>query len=343
MRVLHVTDSYVGAGVSRVLERLVELTPEVEHHLLWAGDSGLVDRARERYSTVTELPRGHGRRILATSRVTARLRPDVVHAHSSWGGLYARALAVRAPVVYQPHCYKFDDGRLAAPARLAFREAERALARRSAATIVLSPHEQRLARQLHRAAVTAVVPNSATVPTAEVTPTDVVPDRVVMVGRICSQKDPAFFSDVQRCLRARGSTLRMVWVGDGDDGGRAMLQAAGIEVTGWLDQDALVAQLSSGALYFHCARYEGFPVSVLDAAALGCPVVVRDIAAFEGTPLTRCATPESAADTLVDAAAHAATRARLRAQASALTTTMGSAAQRDAVMSLYTRLAGRPR
>src|SRR5690606_21122555 len=36
-RILHVTQVYAG-GISRAITSLVDLSPEVEHHLLWAGN-----------------------------------------------------------------------------------------------------------------------------------------------------------------------------------------------------------------------------------------------------------------------------------------------------------------
>src|SRR5690606_2304399 len=41
------------------------------------------------------------------------------------------------------------------------------------------------------------------------------------------------------------------------------------------------------SLYLHTAAYEGFPLAVLEAAAFGLPIVVRDISAFDEVDLVR--------------------------------------------------------
>lgn len=46
---------------------------------------------------------GNAAALLGLSRLSRRLQPDVVHAHSSIGGTLARAGAWGPPIVYTPH------------------------------------------------------------------------------------------------------------------------------------------------------------------------------------------------------------------------------------------------
>ena len=87
-----------------------------------------------------------------------------------------------------------------------------------------------------------------------------------MVGRIAPQKDPKFFADVVAELRKDDVPLEAVWIGDGDGDLRRLLTEARIRVTGWLSPSG-VEELLRGSVYVHSARYEGFPLSILDAAA----------------------------------------------------------------------------
>ena len=233
------------------------------------------------------MPEGGALRVAADlRRYSAELEPDVIHAHSSWGGVWARIRPFDSPIVYQPHCYKFADVTTSLFKRFVFWAAEAALARRAAAIIALTEWERRHSVRLGARRV-VVVPNAPTVRHEPVVPQ--IGSRgsvVVMVGRICAQKDPEFFARVAQTLRASHPRTIFRWVGDGDPQMRDELLSEGIEVSGWLDDDAALArEIAAADVYLHTARYEGFPLSVLDAARLGTPVVGRDIAAFEGSGL----------------------------------------------------------
>ena len=123
--------------------------------------------------------------------------------------------------------------------------------------------------------------------------------RLAMVGRIAPQKDPRFYADAVGALRESGVVIEAVWIGDGEGALRRLLAEAGIRVTGWLSP-ARVRDLLHGAVYVHSARYEGFPLSLLDAAACGAPIVARRIAAVEHTDLLMSDAPEQAAALVTD-------------------------------------------
>ncbi|WP_428833509.1 glycosyltransferase family 4 protein [Pseudoclavibacter helvolus] len=328
-RILHVTECYAG-GVRKAMDAITELAPQHEHHLLWAGDE---NPTPGRYTSVRSLPPGLVRRSLAVRRGAEALGPDVVHAHSSWAGVYARLLPISRPLIYQPHCYKFDDPTSPAPMRWFYRSAEALLVGRTQVTVVLSPHEEELAARIsanHR----HFLPNVASIDPDRVA-VQRGTGRVVMLGRITSQKDPAYFVEVaQRVLRARPET-KFVWIGDGDDVMRSKLLDAGIEITGWLDSQGVAEELANTDVYFHSAAYEGFPLSVLDAAALELPVVVRSIDAFDGTQLLRAESIDEASKQLVEILDGGALRERAVQGSRHLNALMSRDAQRIALDHLY--------
>lgn len=126
--------------------------------------------------------------------------------------------------------------------------------------------------------------------------------------------------------------------GDGESVWRERLLEADIEVTGWVDGGQLAAELARPAVYFHCASYEGFPLSVLDAAASGRPVIVRDIPPFHGSPLVRVKTAEGAARALADALTGGPVRAQAIAGTMQVLETMNNEAQRDSLLKMYSQL-----
>lgn len=236
---------------------------------------------------------GHAGGPLQVSRAIKAASPDLVHAHSTWAGVYTRVLGSRSPILYQPHCFAFEDVTRPRMLRSAFRFAERLLAPRTAGVVALSSHERASAQQLgHRDVF--LVPNTPTVAARRAA--DFVRTPVVsMVGRIAPQKDPAMFGEIAALVRSVHPVVTFRWIGDGDSTMKRGLLESGVEVTGWLDDADLIEALGSSALYLHTAAYEGFPLSLLDACALGVPIIARDIPALGGMSIHKFSSATEAA------------------------------------------------
>lgn len=336
LRILHVTQCR-GGGVPRAVDMLAEVNPANTHLLLTpephAHDATVFGEIR---------PLGDGLDALrAVRRAVRELRPDVVHAHSSWAGMTARVTGLGVPVVYQPHAFVFDGQTRRPAVRAGFRAVESLLARRTAAFVVLTPHEQRLARSLRARVPAVLVPNRPSVaPVTTVAPAGA--PVVAMVGRISPQKDPAFFARVARAVTTRRPEVSFVWIGDGDPALSTVLTAAGVRITGWVRGPALAAELSAATVYFHSANYEGFPLSVLDAAALGRPVVARRIDALADSPLHLFDTETACADAVLRALDDPGYRAELRAAGESLLAGMNTTTMAAALAGLYDAVAPRP-
>ncbi|MCI2956082.1 glycosyltransferase [Agromyces atrinae] len=320
--------------MSRAIYNAVDLTPENEHILLWAGlerpdDSRFA--SVEPFHTTAIVDRAR-----AVREAVARLQPDFVHAHSSWAGVYSRLFRVDAPVIYQPHCYKFEDRAESPVKRLFYWVAESALSLRTSAVVVLSPREDRMAKKLNPSVDRAFVPNSPTLEPSGASTSGALYNRVFMIGRISKQKDPHYFLRVAEIVRASEPATSFVWVGDGDIDTRDALIAAGVDVTGWLGADELSALLREGGVYLHSAAYEGFPLSVLDAAAFDVPIVARAIPAFDGAPVIQ-ASSEAEAARLVVALRRGDERVRRDAAAAgiALLESMSREKQSEGLRALY--------
>ncbi|MFK0006908.1 glycosyltransferase [Paenarthrobacter sp. NPDC090520] len=247
-----------------------------------------------------DLGTGLLRRIAKVRATVDSASPHVVHAHSSFSGLYARIKRLAAPVVYEPHCFKHDDPHTSSFQRILYQGVERYLSRRTWKFGTLTAHEERLVRALDPDATCIAIPNLPTVAVSAPDKTSAGIPTVSMVGRIARQKDPAFFQDVAALLGSRRPGIRMRWIGDGEPEMRKPLEDSGIEVTGWLDSTGVAEALASSDVYVHTAAYEGFPLSILDAAAQGVPVAARSINALEGSGLLQASDPRGVAD-LVDA------------------------------------------
>ncbi|AKK11891.1 glycosyltransferase family 4 protein [Corynebacterium uterequi] len=289
--VLHVTECY-GGGVKSMIERYVSAVPEARHVLLANHRRvGSLDIPEDVFSAVRELPANHVDAIRAVRATAQRFDADVVHAHSSFGGAYARlALGFdqRKKIVYTPHGLAFLHRNPLAPRSVALRAAEVVLSPLTGTFAACSSSEDRHVRRLNPFIPRVPVLNALLekeVGEHRWNPDDSDPRPLVgIAARAVEQRDPLTFAAIARDVQE----ARFLWIGDGDPEIVEMLREAGVEVTGWADKDTVLGHISRMSVYLHTATYDGFPVSVLEAGAVGVPTIVSDIDAFaEVDPILR--------------------------------------------------------
>jgi glycosyltransferase involved in cell wall biosynthesis len=305
--VLHVVES-LGSGVTTALEDHLRSAPGYVHVVLgWRRHGAQTGDQLDRLAAgVLPLPPGRLAQFLAVRRRIQELRPDIVHAHSSYAGVYVRLLPKRltGAVVYTPHGFSFERRDVAAPLRGFYRLVEAALSMRGACVAAVGPREAELARQLPGRQHVVYVPNVVR-PVQPAAPAEAhqllatgagsgSALRLATLGRITPAKDPAFFRRLVLLGQDLGLPLRWIWVGGGSPADERALREAGVLVTGWTSRARALGWLAAADVYVHTAAWEGAPVSVLEAAALGLPVVARRNPALAalGLPVL-CDTPEA--------------------------------------------------
>lgn len=115
-------------------------------------------------------------------------------------------------------------------------------------------------------------------------PLPVVGRRLVCVGRLCEQKGQLLLLEAARQLMTRGVEFELVIVGDGEmrpdvDAfiARHGLQER-VQVTGWLFNEAVVEQIRAARALVLPSFAEGLPVVLMEAMALGRPVISTFVA-----------------------------------------------------------------
>lgn len=292
MKVLHVVESY-GAGTASALVQYVRATPELEHHLvrrLRHDDDHADDGELALFSSVHEMSPGLGRAVRSTRAAVKAVRPDVVHGHSSFGGAFARLAAGRRPlVVHTPHCYATERQDLGRAARAGYAATERLLGLNTDVVAGCSVRETELGRHYVPRARHVFVPNVAEGFEARKRaphPPTTAPV-VTGMGRLAAQRDPLAFLDVVR--RVDGAAHAR-WIGDGSDDLKRALADGGVEVTGWLPRSEAMRLMGESAVYVHTARWDGAPMTMIEAHALGLPQVALASSAVADGPAAAVAT-----------------------------------------------------
>lgn len=306
MKVLHVMEPGFG-GVLRHVEGLVECQLQAGLGVALAYSSRrpsprlfqLVARVRAAGGETLDLKVGNApcpgdlTAARALSRLLGSGRVELVHAHSSKAGALGRVVARLGgrPCIYTPNAY-FGMGRTG-PRALLFNLVERLLGG-LAVTVNVSPEERDFARS--RLGVPArlqrLVPNGVDTDffqpaTAEqkAAARDVfgLPRQARVLGslgRLTYQKDPeTLYRSFARLLQSHPETW-LLHLGEGELAGalEALLDQGGLR-----DRVRRLEALDDPRPFYHAldgfvltSRYEGLPISALEALACDLPLVLTD-------------------------------------------------------------------
>ncbi len=228
-------------------------------------------------------PHRHAVATAALRRLIQRVRPSIVHGHSSIGGAAARlaTLGLATPVVYTPHALS------RAPWAVAF---ERLLHGRTDLLIAVSESERdyAVAHGLADPEQVAVIPPGIQLAPPPPLPVPLrsrlgIPSDVPLigcVGRLAWQKAPEVFVSACTIVADRLPNAHFVLIGSGPL--QEMIEKA-IALTGIGERFHLLpalpnadAALSELDVYALPSRFEGSPRTAVEAMRAGVPVVTTD-------------------------------------------------------------------
>ncbi|MGN6870676.1 MAG: glycosyltransferase family 4 protein [Solirubrobacteraceae bacterium] len=223
------------------------------------------------------------------ARILKRVRPQLVHAHSSKAGAIARLAKLthgRVPVLYTPHGFAFAGHFRLRAERRAYREAERMLGRLTDRVVCVCEAEARLARLLIPSERVRVVHNG--VPNPGEGPPDPAMQQLARLGPvICTLglmragKGVETLIDAMPAVVARHPRAQLAVWGEGPETEtlrrRAKLRrvADAIHFLG-PTSDPLLA-LRGSTVFVMPSWRESFPYVVLEAMSVGVPIVSSDV------------------------------------------------------------------
>lgn len=226
--------------------------------------------------------------------IVARLllrRPALVHLHSASRGSFARkslvawlCRALDVPVVLHVHGGGFADFHAGSPAPV--RRYIRATLEGPGAVVALGPSWAERLQKIAPAARVVVVPNAvAPLAYANPGPADGEPVTVLFLGQVSEAKGT--FVLVEAWARVFATTPlpvppQLVVAGDGQvEALRRLARMRGVEdsvhLPGWVSRERVEALLLQSQVLVLPSRWEGHPMSVLEAMARGLAVVATPV------------------------------------------------------------------
>lgn len=288
--IVHVIESFSGgsAQVAQVLTRVKALpdgTP-LQHTVVhgWRPDS--TEAFRESFGPDVQLvPWPAAVREISPSQDLKALFQllsiwrglgaiDLIHLHSSKAGSVGRAAALlsgrRSRTLYTAHGVAMLRYDVSEAKRRLYALIERVAAVGGRAVVACSASEQRVfaAEGIRATLIPNGMPDVATPRTGGQGLR-----RVLAIGRLTPQKDPAVFAEIARAAQGAGLPLEFVWVGDGEL--RAELEHSPVRITGWLTQAEVQAELEAADLFVSTSRWEGLSLAALQAMGAALPLLLR--------------------------------------------------------------------
>ena len=294
--VLHVLEALEG-GTARHLRDIAEHATGSRHHVVipprrvgGLTDTTALPRLRAAGAVVHHLDMRRApwapanlRALRRLRRIVAQVGPDVVHGHSSIGGLLARLATGpgRHPVVYTAN--GVTDVRMGLLV-------ERLLRGRTTALVATSPSEAAHAARLGlaRGLRVEVVPNGIEL-TAPAPPVDlrahlgIAPGTPLAgtISRLVPQKAPEDLVAAAAVVVRQVPEAHVVVIGDGQLAPEyeAAVDAAGLRgrvhrIAALPDAGGVLDQLD---VFLLASRFEGGPYAPLEAMRAGTPVVLTDV------------------------------------------------------------------
>lgn len=222
-------------------------------------------------------------------RIFARERPDLIHAHSSKAGAVARLARLarpRTPLVYTPHGYAFAGHFSSNAERLAYRELERCLTPLASRVLCVCEAEARLARSLGARGRVRVVHNGIAAPADG--PVDGRMAQLAARGPVLGAltllrpgKGLETLIDAAPAVLARHPDTQIAIWGDGPDLADLKRRAESVDAAHAVHflgpcNDPFSA-LRGVHCFVHPSWAEAFPYVILEAMAVGAPIVASDV------------------------------------------------------------------
>lgn len=219
-------------------------------------------------------------------------RPDIIHCHSAKGGVFGRLAGwlTGRKTYYTAHAFGF----LCTPSRLKrniFLYIER-LTKMNAFLLACSESELKLGtnyvkyNKKHALVWHNSVPDASLLTKDSEEKTATPEDRYICyIGRPCYQKNTLFLAEVMKKVKEMGCPVKLKLLGVGYYSSDLSLLKEKIkeekledtiQLNPWISHEECLKIVKDALFYITTSRYEGLPLSVIEAMSLGKAVIASD-------------------------------------------------------------------
>ena len=297
MKVLYIITNGNLGGAQVHLRDLISCLPDtIKVHVimgerLWLWDE-LIKRSACLYHVGTLVPPismvDDIKTIFCLIKIINKVRPDLIHCHSSKAGFLGRLAGkiCRVPVVFTAHGWAFTEG-VSAKKRMLYRGLERMAAKWTRKIICVSEYDRQLGIvSMPESKDKLVTIHNGVKDTARLhTPAcHCAPNgrlRLVMVARFSQPKDQAGLLQAVAFLKKQAIRFYVTFIGEGPDLVKAQKLADTLELSedvqflgSRLDVDKILAGQD---VFVLISNWEGLPISILEAMQQGLLVIASDV------------------------------------------------------------------
>jgi len=220
--------------------------------------------------------------FFAFLRVVRNLQPDLLHAHSSKAGMITRLVAaiLRLPCIYTVHGWGFGPGRTRLQSALVY-GAERLFACfQRVAYIFVCDADRRVGMERLGLKSTRCHTIHNGLPDHGLRADVVHSSMVIMAARVCHAKDHDL---LLRSFHACRTDFKLVLVGEGTKTPEFQQRVRTYVPIKYMQVECLGLServpelLAQAGVFVLCSRYEGLPLSIIEAMCAGLPIVATDV------------------------------------------------------------------
>lgn len=225
-------------------------------------------------------------------RIIRKEKPDAVHCHSAKGGMIGRAACflTGTKAFYTPHAFSFLSAE-SDKKRAVYLALER-MARLNSTMLACSNSERELGIKEvgYKEKKAKVWGNSI----PEIIPRDISQPKeldsnerfIISIGRPSYQKNPLLMVETMKRVHEKYPDVRFYLVGVGFyspmlDEMKELTKQYGLEdviqLVPWLSHEETLGYLQQAMFYITTSLYEGLPIAVLEAMAMGKAIVATDV------------------------------------------------------------------
>lgn len=285
-KILYIVESMGGGIFSYIVDLANELVNEFDMYIAYAIRPQTPKNYKEYFDKKIHLikvenfcreinPLKEIRAIKEVKEIAEKIKPDIIHFHSSKAGAIGRIAfsGGSIPLFYTPHGYSFLMTNYKPLKRWVFRMIEIVLAKKNCITISCSLGEHQETLKLTNKGT--YVNNAINVEKLRKSLVGLEtvdhPFTVFTLGRICYQKHPTLFNDIAMAM----PDTKFLWIGDGEL--RDELKASNIEITGWLGRKEALERSLNSDVFILTSLWEGLPISLLEAMYMKKVCAVSDV------------------------------------------------------------------